>query len=36
MPTTYLIDRNGKIVHSKVGEVDEAALSEQIEALLKQ
>jgi len=35
MPTTYLIDRNGKIVHTKVGEVDEATLSEQIKALLE-
>ncbi len=35
MPTTYLIDRSGKIVHAKVGEVDEAALAEQVEALLK-
>jgi peroxiredoxin len=34
MPTTYLIDREGKIVHTKVGEVDEAALMEQVEALL--
>jgi hypothetical protein len=29
-----LIDRDGKIVHTKVGEVDEAALMEQVEALL--
>lgn len=36
MPTTYLIDANGKIVHTKVGEVDEATISEQVEALLKQ
>ncbi len=34
MPTTYLIDRDGKIVHTKVGEVDEAALMEQVEVLL--
>jgi peroxiredoxin len=34
MPTSYLIDTDGKIVHTKVGEVDEATLSEQIEALL--
>src|SRR3712207_9396715 len=30
MPTTYLIDRDGKIVHTKVGEVDEATLMEQV------
>ena len=34
MPTTYLIDRSGRIVHTKVGEVDEATLSEQVLALL--
>ena len=34
MPTSYLIDRNGKIVVTKVGEVDEAQLREQISALL--
>lgn len=35
MPTTYLIDRNGKIVHTKVGEVDEATLNEQVQGLLQ-
>ena len=34
LPTTYLIDRDGRIVHTKVGEVDEATLTEQIRALL--
>ncbi len=34
MPTTYLIDRSGKIVQNKVGEVDEATLNEQVHALL--
>ena len=34
MPTSYLIDRNGKIVSIQVGEVDEAQLEEQIRALL--
>lgn len=34
IPTSYLIDRDGKVVHTKVGEVDEAALDEQIAALL--
>ncbi len=34
MPTTYLIDRSGKIVHTKVGEVDEATLSEQVRDLV--
>jgi peroxiredoxin len=34
IPTTYLIDRNGRIVHTKVGEVDEATLNEQVQALL--
>jgi peroxiredoxin len=36
MPTTYLLDRDGRIVHTKVGEVEAAALSKQIEALLRQ
>jgi cytochrome c biogenesis protein CcmG/thiol:disulfide interchange protein DsbE len=36
MPTTYLIDRNGKIVHTKVGEVDEATLMEQVQVMLQQ
>jgi peroxiredoxin len=36
MPTMYLIDRNGKIVHTKVGEVDEATLTEQIKTVLHQ
>lgn len=35
MPTSYLIDRDGKIVSIQVGEVDEAQLVEQVEALLK-
>jgi peroxiredoxin len=35
MPTSYLIDRDGKIVVTKVGEVDEAQLREQIAALLQ-
>jgi peroxiredoxin len=35
MPTSYLIDRDGKIVVTKVGEVDEAQLREQITALLR-
>jgi cytochrome c biogenesis protein CcmG/thiol:disulfide interchange protein DsbE len=35
LPTSYLIDRNGKIVVTKVGEVDEAQLREQITALLR-
>lgn len=34
MPTSYLIDRTGKIVVTKVGEVDEAQLREQVAALL--
>lgn len=36
MPTSYLINRSGKIVSVQVGEVDEAKLKEQIAALLKQ
>jgi len=36
MPTTYVIDPNGKIIHTKVGEVDEATLTEQIAAILDQ
>lgn len=35
MPTSYLIDRDGKIVSVQVGEVDEAQLKEQVWALLK-
>lgn len=35
MPTTYLIDHTGKIVHTKVGEVDETTLKEQIRTLLQ-
>lgn len=35
MPTTFLIDREGRIVHTKVGEVDEATLREQVLALLE-
>jgi peroxiredoxin len=34
MPTTYLIDRDGKIVHTKVGEVDAATLVEQVRRVL--
>lgn len=36
MPTTYLIDRDGKIVHTKVGEVDTATLLEQVGSVLEQ
>ena len=35
MPTSYLIDRDGNIVVTKVGEVDEAQLREQVAALLR-
>jgi cytochrome c biogenesis protein CcmG/thiol:disulfide interchange protein DsbE len=35
LPTSYLIDRDGKIVVTKVGEVDEAQLREQVAALLR-
>lgn len=35
MPTSYLIDREGKIVMVQVGEVDEARLKEQVAALLR-
>ncbi len=35
MPTTYLIDRDSRIVHTKVGEVDEATLMEQVETVLQ-
>jgi peroxiredoxin len=35
MPTTYLIDRQGRIVHTKVGEVDEATLAEQVRQALQ-
>ncbi len=35
MPTSYLIDRTGKIVVTKVGEVDEIQLREQVRALLR-
>jgi cytochrome c biogenesis protein CcmG, thiol:disulfide interchange protein DsbE len=34
LPTSYLIDRNGKIVYTRVGQVDEQNLSERVEALL--
>jgi cytochrome c biogenesis protein CcmG, thiol:disulfide interchange protein DsbE len=34
MPTSYLIDRNGKIVYTRVGQVDEQNLSERVAALL--
>lgn len=36
MPTSYLIDRSGKIVSVQVGEVDEAKLKEQVAAFLSQ
>ncbi len=35
MPTTYLIDRDGKIVHTKVGEVDAATRVEQVRRVLE-
>lgn len=35
LPTSYLIDQNGKIVQVRVGEIDEAQLGDQVEALLK-
>jgi peroxiredoxin len=35
MPTTYLIDRDGRIVHTKVGEVDAATLLEQVGSVLE-
>lgn len=35
LPTSYLIDRDGKIISTKVGEIDEAQLDEQVQALLK-
>lgn len=35
MPTTYLIDHTGKVVHTKVGEVDEVTLDEQIQRLIR-
>lgn len=35
MPTTYLIDRDGKIVHTKVGEIDTATLLEQVRSELQ-
>lgn len=35
LPTSYLIDQNGKIVSVKVGEIDEAQFNEQIAALLR-
>lgn len=35
MPTSYLIDRNGKVVYTKVGEVDEATLDEQVQSLVR-
>lgn len=36
LPTSYLVDRNGKIVSVKVGEVDEAQLDEQVRRLLQE
>lgn len=35
LPTSYLIDREGRIVQVRVGEIDEAQLAEQIEGLLR-
>ena len=35
LPTSYLVDRDGKIVTTKIGEIDEAQLGEQVQALLK-
>ena len=35
IPTSYLINQDGKIVYTHVGELDEAQISEQITALLK-
>ena len=35
MPTTVLIDRDGRMVHIKLGEVDEATLMEQVSATLR-
>ncbi len=35
LPTSYLVDRTGKIVTTKVGEVDEAQLEEQVKGLLQ-
>jgi peroxiredoxin len=36
IPSSYLIDRDGKVVAVRVGEVDEAQLEEQVAALVKQ
>ncbi len=35
LPSSYLIDLDGKIVSTKVGEIDEAQLDEQVQALLE-
>ena len=35
MPSSFLIDQDGKIVSVRVGEVDEAQLEEQVAALLR-
>ena len=35
LPTSYLIDQEGRIVQIKVGEIDEAQLGAQVQALLK-
>lgn len=35
LPTSYLVDRDGKIVNTYVGEVDEAQLEEHIAALIE-
>lgn len=36
LPTSYLLDRSGKIVSTKVGEIDEAQVDEQVQALLRE
>ncbi len=35
MPTTYVIDHDGRIVDTKIGVLDEATLTEHIAALLR-
>ena len=34
MPTTFILDREGRIIHSKVGEIDEATLEGYVRTLL--
>jgi cytochrome c biogenesis protein CcmG/thiol:disulfide interchange protein DsbE len=34
IPTTYLIDRNGKVAHVQLGEIDKAHLEKQLKRLL--